>query len=112
LPAFAGLLNAGHKRYGWSRMRKMPHAEFVSFVLETAPSTKFTEFLKEEDGGCAFTRDVLDDLVRWQQGISAGIKPPEHGYRPGFWDELLPLLTSEPRGKSIDRSALPPKFFF
>ena len=33
--AFARLLNAGRVRYGWSRMRKMPYAEFVAFVLET-----------------------------------------------------------------------------
>jgi hypothetical protein len=112
-PAFARLLNAGRARYGWSRMRKMPHAEFVSFVRETVPRTKFTEFLEEVAGGCALTRDVLDDLVRWQQGISAGAKPSPHGYRPGFWDELLPLLDSEsPATTAVDASAPEPKFFF
>jgi hypothetical protein len=112
LPAFARLLNAGDKSYGWSRMRKMPHAEFVSFVRETLPHTKFSEFLEDELGGWALTRAVLDDLVRWQQGISADVNPSQHGYRPGFWDELLPLLGSEPREESIQSSALPPKFFF
>ncbi len=53
-------------------MRKMPYAEFVAFVLETGNHTKFSEFLEEEAGGWTLTRDVLDDLVRWQQGISAG----------------------------------------
>jgi hypothetical protein len=112
-PAFARLLKSGRERYGWSRMRTMPHSDFVAFVQETIPRTKFREFLEEEPGGGALTRNVVEDLVRWQHGISRGAQPSPHGYRPGFWEELLPLLdSSTPKQRTLRASAPVPKFTF
>ncbi len=112
-PAFARLLNLGRERYGWSRMRTMPHPEFVNFVQGTMPGTKFRDFLEDEQGGGALTRSVLDDLVRWKQGISTGDYPSAHGYRPGFWEDLLPQVeTNQPSRPTIPRSVPVPKFVF
>jgi len=112
-PAFVRLLKEGKDRYGWSGMITMPHGDFTFLVDETLPSTKFTEFLKEREGGWALTQDVLKDLVRWEQGLSVDGKPSPHGYRPGFWDELLPLLELRPTSRSTVSSWAPrPKFIF
>ena len=93
LPAFALVLTAGRERFGWSQMQRIPHHEWLAFLEEVAPPTKFTRFLREERGGAALTRDVLRDLVHWRNGIAGDAAwPSEIGYRPKFWEELLSHL--------------------
>ena len=102
LPAFARVLEAGRVSHGWAQMLQMPHAEYVGFLYENfSVRTRFVEFLEEETGGGTLMRDVLTDLVHWQQGLLAGAPYPcGTGYRPGFWEELWPLLHTAPQLQS------------
>lgn len=114
LQSFARILEALRDQFGWPYAASMRHGELRSYLEQNFQSTRLVRFLQDPDAGSPLTSQVCKLLSLKANGLLtshdlAGLK----GYRPGFWDELIPLLGT---GSSdvIQKIAKlrPPRFFF
>jgi|GEM_PF-5892384 hypothetical protein len=91
LHQFADLLLQLDRSVGWTGVQRLDHIGYTGHIPESY-SKFFTMFLKDNSGWC-FVNDIARSLSQLQRGL---LTPAQlcrlRGYRPGFWQELLPLL--------------------
>jgi hypothetical protein len=115
IPIFAQLLEAARQDFGWAALQALPDDELTVFLEANHPAeTKFISFLKDPRSGMRLLHDVVRHLVLWRNGLidESGLNSL-HGYRPGFWSELLSRLGNAARtGRAAMPATRTPIFFF